>query len=323
MKKIDQSKYLAMGISVLAIVIMLIGFQLIASVIAVIMSIAIGLSKHKSGWLFTFTALFNSLAVGITVDYPFHVFPNSLIFLLMIVVSLNLRNWFFTQLYLYKLPKLELILINLFIICFTVSAILTGYPAQQWIIGGISIYVYIFFSLVIYKDRNEARLKVLEVNVNAGKKAKDFTLPDQNGNPVSLKDLLAKQHILLIFVRGDWCPTCHMMLRGYFKNKEKFAEKNIRIVGIGPDPQGVNKEIMSRIDENSLMLSDDQQETAAGYSTALQENNPITKSLYKNGIPLPASFLIHQNGTIIYTSRSDKAAEILQPDKIFEVLSTI
>jgi hypothetical protein len=45
--------------------------------------------------------------------------------------------------------------------------------------------------------------------------------------------------------------------------------------------------------------------------------------MYQNGIPLPASFLVHMNGNIIYTSRSDKAAEILQPDKIFEVLASI
>jgi hypothetical protein len=45
--------------------------------------------------------------------------------------------------------------------------------------------------------------------------------------------------------------------------------------------------------------------------------------MYKNGIPLPASFLVHKNGTIIYTSSSDKAAEILQPDKIFEVLERV
>jgi|SRR5881409_1440558 len=38
-----------------------------------------------------------------------------------------------------------------------------------------------------------------------GQKAPDFTLPDQNGKPVALADLLAKGNgVLLIFYRGHW-----------------------------------------------------------------------------------------------------------------------
>ncbi len=323
MKKIDQGKYLCIAISTISLVLFVCGFQLVAGILAALSNLMIGINKHKSGGFFTIASFICYVIAGITVDYPFINFPSTLVFLVLIGITLNIRNWFFEKMFLYRFPKFELIAINLWVLCFIIFAILNKYSLQQWLIGGSSVILFVFFSLVIYKDRNDARLQVSNLKYKTGVAAKDFSLYDQNGNLVTLKKLLETQHILLIFVRGDWCPTCHMMLRGYFKNKEKFAEKNIKIVGIGPDPQGVNKEIMSRIDENALMLSDDGQETSVVYSNELQGNNPITKSLYKNGIPLPASFLVHQNGNIIYTSRSDKAAEILQPDKIFEVLKTL
>jgi hypothetical protein len=37
-----------------------------------------------------------------------------------------------------------------------------------------------------------------------GQKAPDFTLPDQNGKPVALTDLLSPNGAVLIFYRGHW-----------------------------------------------------------------------------------------------------------------------
>lgn len=37
-----------------------------------------------------------------------------------------------------------------------------------------------------------------------GQKAPDFTLPDQNGKPVALTDLISQKAAVLIFYRGHW-----------------------------------------------------------------------------------------------------------------------
>jgi peroxiredoxin len=157
--------------------------------------------------------------------------------------------------------------------------------------------------------------------VALGEKAPNFTLPDHKGMPVGLSSFENKNHVLLIFVRGDWCPTCHMMIRTYEKNRDKFMEKEVVAVGIGPDTTEVNQEMMKRLGWKNIFLSDSTQEVTKKYGIAFMENNPETK--YAEGVPLPASFLIDKKGVIRYISRPDKIGEFLNPSLIFPIVENL
>jgi peroxiredoxin len=125
----------------------------------------------------------------------------------------------------------------------------------------------------------------------------------------------------MIFVRGDWCPSCHIMLRTYQRHKEKFTNKNITIMAIGPDPVGVNREMVESLNVDYKILSDESLECSSKYGIKKAPNNPMTK--YEEGIPLPASFLVCQEGVLRYTSRADKPGEILNPAEIFSVIDKL
>ena len=168
------------------------GYQRIASLIALPTFLIIGLNPHKSGNLFTLASFISSLTIGLFVDLPLHSFPPTLVFLNLIGIILSVRTWFFKKLFLYRMVKFELIAINICVVGFIISAILLSCNWQQWLLGGVPTISYMFFSMVIYKDRNEARLMVEKMEVRTGSMAPDFTLPDQNGNSVSLKDILSK-----------------------------------------------------------------------------------------------------------------------------------
>lgn len=166
--------------------------------------------------------------------------------------------------------------------------------------------------------------------VDPRKPAPDFELPDQDGKPVKLSDFTGKRNLLLIFVRGDWCPWCHMMLRTYQKGVKQFEEKNIFLLAIGPDPVGINNQMAEKLGLEFKVLSDEHQQTAMLYGCQLshEENknlltsNPLFKK-YKDGMPLPASFLVNKNGIVIYTSRPDKIGEFLDPATIFPMLEKL
>jgi peroxiredoxin len=159
--------------------------------------------------------------------------------------------------------------------------------------------------------------------VQVGQEALDFELPDQDGRPVRLSSYRGQHPVLLIFVRGDWCPGCHMMLRTYERNRQRFAEKGVHVMAIGPDNIEVNRSMVARIGAGYRMLSDNDQVVSGQYGVLYA--NPLLEMGvdFEQGIPLPASFLIGLDGMVRYVSRPDRVGEFLDPELIFNALQDL
>lgn len=67
-----------------------------------------------------------------------------------------------------------------------------------------------------------------------GTPAPDFTLPDANGQPVSLRDYRGST-VVLVFYPLDWSPTCSDQLSLYQAEAEEFARYGATILGISVD----------------------------------------------------------------------------------------
>lgn len=69
--------------------------------------------------------------------------------------------------------------------------------------------------------------------VQVGKIAPDFTLPDPDGKPVSLKDFRGK-YVLVSFWAG-WCPDCRRENPFIVKAYNKYKGKNFTVLGVSLD----------------------------------------------------------------------------------------
>ena len=70
------------------------------------------------------------------------------------------------------------------------------------ILALLGLFVIAFFSYIVFYE-----LKQLPPSTGAprlGQKAPEFTLPDQNGKPIALADLVSSHGAVLIFYRGFW-----------------------------------------------------------------------------------------------------------------------
>ncbi len=66
-----------------------------------------------------------------------------------------------------------------------------------------------------------------------GSEAPDFTLPDQDGNPVSLRALRGS-NVVLIFYPGDETPVCRRQLCEFRDRADVWQAKNTVVFGMNP-----------------------------------------------------------------------------------------
>ena len=129
--------------------------------------------------------------------------------------------------------------------------------------------------------------------LKAGQKAPDFTLPDQNGNNVSLSDF-AGQRVVLYFYPRDNTPGCTRQACAFAGAYRGFKEKGVQVIGISKDSTASHVKFAEKYDLPFLLLSDTELTAIQAYGV-WQE-----KKLYgKTGMGVVrTTFLIDEKGMI-------------------------
>ncbi|MDA1369754.1 MAG: thioredoxin-dependent thiol peroxidase [Proteobacteria bacterium] len=95
------------------------------------------------------------------------------------------------------------------------------------------------------------------VAIECGKPAPAFTLQDQNGNKVSLKDFKGKQNVVLYFYPKAMTPGCTVQACGLRDSSRALAKLDGVALGISPDPVSRLKKFTDKESINFNLLSDE------------------------------------------------------------------
>lgn len=265
-----------------------------------------------------------AMLTGLYVDISQNAYPwvtLSIVFssIALLVRIVAFRFFAYTR-YIYS----EIVIVLIAAVFYLTGVLLHPSSLQVWIFPLPVWIVSVIYSYAIIKDKRQLiKGGAGGYKVVVGEEAPNFELLDEENKPVSLQDYKGKNNLLLIFVRGDWCPGCHMMLRTYEKNREKFQNKNIVVMAIGPDPVGVNKAMVQKLNLDYKVLADEGQKTAMRYGVQLNHYEHNFSENYQEGIPLPATFLVDINSKVRYVSRPDRVGEFLNPSLIFPIIEKI
>lgn len=71
--------------------------------------------------------------------------------------------------------------------------------------------------------------------LKVGDKAPDFTLKDQNGNPVTLSDYIGKKNVVLVFHPLAFTSVCDVQMPGYNQERQSFNGLNTQVFAISVD----------------------------------------------------------------------------------------
>lgn len=98
-----------------------------------------------------------------------------------------------------------------------------------------------------------------------GNMAPAFTLKDQDGNKVSLKDFKGKKNVVLYFYPKAMTPGCTVQACGIRDNKKEFDKRDTVVLGVSPDAVERLPRFIEKQDLNFTLLSDEDHKIAEKY----------------------------------------------------------
>lgn len=132
-----------------------------------------------------------------------------------------------------------------------------------------------------------------DARLAAGDLAPDFTLPDQDGNPVTLSSLRG-QRVVLYFYPEAMTPGCTTESCDFRDNLNSFASAGVRVVGVSKDDPDKLKRFAERDSLNFPLLSDTDLAVQQAYGAWGE------KSLYGKTVTgtIRSTFVIDEDGRI-------------------------
>lgn len=98
-----------------------------------------------------------------------------------------------------------------------------------------------------------------------GNLAPAFSLLNQDGKKVSLKDFKGKKTVVLYFYPKALTPGCTMQACGIRDTKKQLDKRNVVVLGVSPDPVERLPKFIEKYDLNFDLLSDADHSIAEKY----------------------------------------------------------
>ncbi len=149
-----------------------------------------------------------------------------------------------------------------------------------------------------------------------GDKLTNFDLLNFDGKRKSLQDYLAKGKLVLSFYRGDWCPYCNLEVKGLQDNLGAIQAKGANLVAISPqmpdygilfkEKHKLNFDVLSDLGNGYARKNGLEVALSEADLQMLKEKTSFEeKSYQKVGdkilVPVPATYVIDEQGTVVYS----------------------
>lgn len=172
--------------------------------------------------------------------------------------------------------------------------------------------------------------------LKVGDIAPEFTLPDPDGNPVSSKVLLLKGPLVVTFFRGAWCPFCNYDLTAIEEARSEIEALGANLVAISQQTAPNSRKSQRQNGLGFPILGDHGGEVAAQFRlrwtlpdylrvahTTLGAVLPQFNGEDSWTLPMPARYVIAQDGKIAYAEVNADYTCRPEPSAIFPVLAQL
>jgi peroxiredoxin len=167
----------------------------------------------------------------------------------------------------------------------------------------------------------------------AGDVAPSFSLKDPDGNVVNSADLLRRGPLVLSFYRGVWCPYCNMELQALEAIKPDFDKYGASLIAISPQTAPNSRKSVRQNKLSFPILSDVKGNVGSAFGLRFHLPEYLVE-LYKQlkndlptfnddpswTLPMPARYVIGQDGVILYSEVNPDYTRRPEPGDMIPVL---
>jgi len=147
-------------------------------------------------------------------------------------------------------------------------------------------------------------------------KVPDFKAKDQNGNDIVFKDLRKKGNVVVVFVRGSWCPYCNHYLKRLQDSLDLIKAKDAQLLVITPENEEGIDSAIAITGATFPIIFDSAMKIANGYHVAYRvddrtlarykNSNPSIDLLKRNTqtkeayLPVTAVYIVNNEGSVTF-----------------------
>jgi len=142
------------------------------------------------------------------------------------------------------------------------------------------------------------------MTLNPGDPAPDFTLPDQDGNPVTLSGLKGQTVVLYFYPKAD-TPGCTTQACGVRDHRPDYDAAGAVVLGVSPDPVKAVAKFHHKYDLGFPLLADEDHQVAELYGVWVEKSMYGRKYMGNER----TTFVIDPDGTIKSILHKVKPAE--------------
>ena len=140
--------------------------------------------------------------------------------------------------------------------------------------------------------------------IPVGTKAPDFTLPDKDGNMVSLSDFAGKK-VVVYFYPKDNTAGCTKQACGYRDNFPNFQAKDVVVIGISKDSVKSHTNFAAKHELPFILLSDPELQAIQSYDVWKEKTMCGKTSM---GV-VRTTHVIDETGVVIYAAEKVKTGD--------------
>ena len=140
--------------------------------------------------------------------------------------------------------------------------------------------------------------------LEAGTKAPEFTLPDQNGKIHSLSDYRGRK-VILFFYSKDNTSGCTKQACGFSDRYPQFLEKGAVVLGVSKDTVASHKKFEEKYSLAFTLLADPERTVIEAYDVWKEKKRCGKTSM---GV-VRTTYLIDEEGIIVKANDKVKAAD--------------